>query len=155
MPVGTQVSRCSGRIYDRNNESDIDITDNEDLYCIVNDDICNYSALHEMLERCTGADPEQYYDAHCKWLYGTAIERLKKMGIIVVWGDYAQDYVTLLDKDGEIKLSEILEWEPLIRVFNTEAEAVAYKMGLRDAYNEFHDAEDAVSMEFVDVSCLC
>ena len=31
VPVGTQVSRCSGRIYDRNNESDIDITDNEEL----------------------------------------------------------------------------------------------------------------------------
>lgn len=31
IPVGTQVSRCSGRIYDRNNESDIDITDNEEL----------------------------------------------------------------------------------------------------------------------------
>lgn len=29
VPVGTQVSRCSGRIYDRDNESDIDITDNE------------------------------------------------------------------------------------------------------------------------------
>lgn len=29
--VGTQVSRCSGQIYDRNNESDIDITDNEEL----------------------------------------------------------------------------------------------------------------------------
>lgn len=31
VPIGTQVSRCSGRIYDRNNESDIDITDNEEL----------------------------------------------------------------------------------------------------------------------------
>lgn len=31
VPVGTQVSRCSGRIYDRNNESDIDITDNEEF----------------------------------------------------------------------------------------------------------------------------
>lgn len=31
VPVGTQVSRCSGRIYDRNNESDIDITNNEEL----------------------------------------------------------------------------------------------------------------------------
>lgn len=31
MPVGTQISRCSGRIYDRNDESDIDITDNEEL----------------------------------------------------------------------------------------------------------------------------
>ena len=31
VPAGTQVSRCSGRIYDRNNESDIDITDNEEL----------------------------------------------------------------------------------------------------------------------------
>ena len=31
VPVGTQVSRCCGRIYDRNNESDIDITDNEEL----------------------------------------------------------------------------------------------------------------------------
>ena len=31
VPVGTQVSRCSGRIYDRNNEADIDITDNEEL----------------------------------------------------------------------------------------------------------------------------
>lgn len=31
VPEGTQVSRCSGRIYDRNNESDIDITDNEEL----------------------------------------------------------------------------------------------------------------------------
>lgn len=31
VPSGTQVSRCSGRIYDRNNESDIDITDNEEL----------------------------------------------------------------------------------------------------------------------------
>ena len=31
VSVGTQVSRCSGRIYDRNNESDIDITDNEEL----------------------------------------------------------------------------------------------------------------------------
>jgi len=31
VPVGTQVSRCSGRIYDRNNESDMDITDNEEL----------------------------------------------------------------------------------------------------------------------------
>ncbi len=31
VPVGTQVCRCSGRIYDRNNESDIDITDNEEL----------------------------------------------------------------------------------------------------------------------------
>lgn len=31
VPVGTQVSRCAGRIYDRNNESDIDITDNEEL----------------------------------------------------------------------------------------------------------------------------
>lgn len=31
VPVGTQVSRCSGRIYDRNNDSDIDITDNENL----------------------------------------------------------------------------------------------------------------------------
>ena len=31
VPSGTQVSRCSGRIYDRNNEADIDITDNEEL----------------------------------------------------------------------------------------------------------------------------
>ncbi len=31
MPSGAQVCRCSGRIYDRNNESDIDITDNEEL----------------------------------------------------------------------------------------------------------------------------
>lgn len=31
VPVGTQVSRCAGRIYDRNNESDIDITNNEEL----------------------------------------------------------------------------------------------------------------------------
>lgn len=31
VSVGTQVSRCSGRIYDRNNESDIDITNNEEL----------------------------------------------------------------------------------------------------------------------------
>lgn len=31
VPVGSQVSRCSGRIYDRNNESDVDITDNEEL----------------------------------------------------------------------------------------------------------------------------
>ncbi len=31
VPIGTQVCRCSGRIYDRNNESDIDITDNEEL----------------------------------------------------------------------------------------------------------------------------
>ena len=31
VPVGTQVCRCSGRIYDRNNESDIDITDQEEL----------------------------------------------------------------------------------------------------------------------------
>lgn len=31
VPIGTQVGRCSGRIYDRNNESDIDITDNEEL----------------------------------------------------------------------------------------------------------------------------
>lgn len=31
VPFGTQVCRCSGRIYDRNNESDIDITDNEEL----------------------------------------------------------------------------------------------------------------------------
>ena len=31
VPAGTQVSRCSGRIYDRNNESDIDITDDEEL----------------------------------------------------------------------------------------------------------------------------
>lgn len=31
VPIGTQVSRCSGRIYDRNNESDIDVTDNEKL----------------------------------------------------------------------------------------------------------------------------
>lgn len=31
VPVGTNVCRCSGRIYDRNYESDIDITNNEDL----------------------------------------------------------------------------------------------------------------------------
>lgn len=31
VPAGMQVSRCCGRIYDRNNESDIDITDNEEL----------------------------------------------------------------------------------------------------------------------------
>lgn len=31
VPSGAQVCRCSGRIYDRNNESDIDITDNEEL----------------------------------------------------------------------------------------------------------------------------
>ena len=31
VPASTQVCRCSGRIYDRNNESDIDITDNEGL----------------------------------------------------------------------------------------------------------------------------
>ena len=31
VPEGTKVCRCSGRIYDRNHESDIDITNNEEL----------------------------------------------------------------------------------------------------------------------------
>ncbi len=31
VPVGTQVCRCAGRIYDRNHEADIDITDREEL----------------------------------------------------------------------------------------------------------------------------
>jgi len=31
VPIGTQVYRCSGRIYDRNNDSDVDITDTAEL----------------------------------------------------------------------------------------------------------------------------
>lgn len=31
VPVSPSVVRCNGRIYDRNNESDIDITDNQDM----------------------------------------------------------------------------------------------------------------------------
>lgn len=31
VPIGTQVYRCSGRIYDRNHDSDVDITDVADL----------------------------------------------------------------------------------------------------------------------------
>lgn len=31
VPVSSNVCRCRGRIYDRNHESDIDITNNEGL----------------------------------------------------------------------------------------------------------------------------
>ena len=31
VPIGTTVYRYAGRIFDRNNESDVDITDNADL----------------------------------------------------------------------------------------------------------------------------
>lgn len=132
-----------------------DISTNDDLYCIVEDDICNYAALREMLARCTGADPALYYDAHCRWLYGEAIKRLKERGVIIVWGDFAQEYVERWDKDSEIPLSVVIDNYPTIKIFNTAAESEAYKMGLRDAYNQMHDADDDVSMEFVDVDYLC
>lgn len=33
VPVSPSVCRCSGRIYDRNHEADIDITDNQEAVC--------------------------------------------------------------------------------------------------------------------------
>lgn len=131
-----------------------DRTTNDYLYCIVDNDIFSISVLNEMLERCTGADPVLYYDAHCRWLYGTAIERLKERGVVVVWGDFAQECVDRWFKDSEIPLSAVLDCYPTVKIFNTTAERDAYKMGLRDAYNEMHDADDEARMEFIDVNIL-
>lgn len=139
-------------VYDHKWNDDIAI--NDDLRDMVDNDICNYGAFHEMLLHCTGTDPEVYADVHSRYLYGEAIKRLKERGVIIVWGDFAQEYVERWDKDSEIPLSVVIDNHPTIKIFNTAAESEAYKMGLRDTYNRMRDAGDDVCMEFVDVDYL-
>lgn len=106
VPSGTQVSRCSGRIYDRNNESDIDITDNEELVYklyarkqetyFVNKvfpewglDVLN-AALLERVRKMTYARGN-----HHPWLSMNDEELLRSAGLILLDRESRKEGITL------------------------------------------------------------
>lgn len=133
-----------------------DIATNDDLRDMVDNDICNYGAFHEMLLHCTGTDPEVYADVHSRYLYGEAIDRLKRRGCIVIWGKAVKEYAHQLEIYGNVQLRFVIdECEPAFNVFDSDTECIAYKKGLRDSYNNMRDAQDEPTMEFVDIDKLC
>ena len=106
VPVSSNVCRCSGRIYDRNHEADIDITNNEglvyQLYArkqdtyYVNKVFPVFSVMdlrHDLIERAREMTKVRI-DMH-PWLNMTDEEMLRSAGLILTDITSGKEGITL------------------------------------------------------------
>lgn len=137
VPVGPSVCRCSGRIYDRNHESDIDITNNEglvyQLYARKQDTyyvnkvfpVFSVSDLrHDLIDRARKMTKARM--EHHPWRDMTDEEVLRSAGLILTDTTSGKEGITLaailLFGTDNMILSVLAhhKTDAIFRVFNTD-----------------------------------